>query len=55
MRVLGPEHLLMLFSQGNLANVLRRELKLEEAETAYWVALDISDKALGPLHAYSLQ
>lgn len=55
MRVLGPEHLLTLFSQGNLANVLRRQLKLEEAENAYRVTLEMSDKALGPLHAYSLQ
>lgn len=55
MRVLGPEHLLTLFSQGNLANVLRRQLKLEEAEEAYRVALEMSDKVFGPVHAYSLQ
>lgn len=55
MRVLGPEHLLTIFSQGNLASVLRRQLKLEEAEKAYRLALEMSDKVLGPLHAYSLQ
>lgn len=38
MRVLGPEHLLTLFSQGNLANVIRRQLKLKEAEEACRVA-----------------
>uniref|UniRef100_A0A093UZN3 Kinesin light chain n=1 Tax=Talaromyces marneffei PM1 TaxID=1077442 RepID=A0A093UZN3_TALMA len=55
MRVLGPEHLLTIFSQGNLANVLRRQLKLEEAEKAYRLLLQMSDKVLGPVHAYSLQ
>ncbi|KUL82638.1 hypothetical protein ZTR_09089 [Talaromyces verruculosus] len=55
MRVLGPEHLLTLFSQGNLANVIRRQLKLEEAEEAYRVALEMSDRVFGPVHAYSLQ
>lgn len=55
MRVLGPDHLLTLFSQGNLANVLRRQQKLEEAEKAYRVALEMGDKVFGPVHAYSLQ
>jgi tetratricopeptide (TPR) repeat protein len=55
MRVLGPGHLLTMFSQGNLANVLRRQLKLEEAEEAYRAALKMSDKVLGPVHMYSLQ
>lgn len=55
MRVLGPGHLLTIFSQGNLANVLRRQRKLEESEQAYRLALSMSDKALGPVHLYSLQ
>ncbi|GAM34847.1 kinesin light chain [Talaromyces pinophilus] len=48
MRVLGPEHLLTLFRQWNLANMFRRQLKLEVAEEAYRVALEMSDRVFGP-------
>ena len=49
-KVFGREHPDTLASMNNLALVLRRQEKYEEAEQVYWRTLKLKEKVLGREH-----